>query len=236
MGHSHALSGLAVGAGTLPWAPVHGTVAQVSWVAAVGGFAMLPDLDQPGSTISRMWGPLTDIPSGLVSRVARGHRWGTHDTLLAPVVFFAIATLAARSYWSSLLLVAIAIGLALRALNFVIPGNAENTVLGNLALSWAGAWWLLAHSPSPLWLPWAVAAGVVTHIAGDLLTREGVPVPVVWIVHRCRLAITPLRTGTTLEKAVLAPAFLFAALVLLYLNTGAQRALDPLWARVSHWG
>ena len=36
LGHSHALSGLAVGAATLPWAPVHGTVAQVAWVSAVG--------------------------------------------------------------------------------------------------------------------------------------------------------------------------------------------------------
>ena len=72
LGHSHALSGLAVGAATLPWAPVSGPVAQVSWVAAVGGFAMLPYLDQPGSTIGRMWGPLTDIPSGLVSRVDAG--------------------------------------------------------------------------------------------------------------------------------------------------------------------
>jgi LexA-binding, inner membrane-associated putative hydrolase len=236
LGHSHALSGLAVGAATLPWAPVHGPVAQVSWVAAVGGFAMLPDLDQPGSTIARMWGPLTDIPSGAVGRIARGHRWGTHDTVLAPVVFFALATAAAKAYWSSLLLMALAIGLALHALNFVIPGRAENTILGNLALSWGGAWWLLAHSPWPQWLPWAVAAGTVTHIGGDLLTREGVPVPVVWVLHRCRLALTPMRTGTTLEKAVLAPAFLLAALVLLYVNTGVQRALDPLWQRVSHLG
>ena len=71
LGHSHALSGLATGAATLPWVPVHGTVAQVAWVSAVGGFAMLPDLDQKGSTISRMWGPLTDLPSGLINAVAR---------------------------------------------------------------------------------------------------------------------------------------------------------------------
>ena len=55
LGHSHALSGLAAGAATLPWAPVHGTVAQMSWIAAAGGFAMLPDLDHRGSTVSDMW-------------------------------------------------------------------------------------------------------------------------------------------------------------------------------------
>src|SRR6185312_12569997 len=123
LGHSHALSGLAAGAATLPWAPVQGPVAQVAWVAAVGGFAMLPDLDQESSTISHMWGPLTDVPSGVVGRVARGHRWGTHDALLSPVVFGLLALAASRAFWSSLLVLALAIGLALRALNFVIPGR-----------------------------------------------------------------------------------------------------------------
>jgi LexA-binding, inner membrane-associated putative hydrolase len=234
LGHSHALSGLAAGAATLPWAPVHGTVAQVAWVAAAGGFAMLPDLDQPGSTIARMWGPISDVPSGLVGRIARGHRWGTHDVLLAPVVFGTLAMLAARSFWSSLTLLAVAIGLALHALNFVIPGRVENTVVGNLVLSWGGAWLLLAHTSSPTWLPWAVGVGVVAHIAGDALTREGVPVPLIWIVHRARLAVTPMRTGCTIEKMVLAPLFLVVALVFLYVNTGVHQEVSPLVHRVTH--
>lgn len=233
LGHSHALSGLAAGAATLPWAPVQGPVAQVAWVAAAGGFAMLPDLDQPGSTIARMWGPISDVPSGLVGRIARGHRWGTHDALLAPLAFGLLATAASRTFWSSLLVLAVAIGLALHALNFVIPGRVENTVVGNLVLSWGGAWLLLAHSQPPVWLPWAVAVGVLAHIAGDALTREGIPVPLVWIVRRARLAVTPMRTGSTLEKAFLAPLFLVIAVVLLYANTGVQRALSPLWQRVT---
>ncbi len=236
LGHSHALSGLATGAATLPWVPVHGTVAQVAWVSAVGGFAMLPDLDQQGSTISRMWGPFTDLPSGVINAVARGHRWGTHDAVLSPVAFGLLASAAAWSSWSSLLLLALAIGLALRALHFVIPGRAENTVLGNLLLSWGGAWLLLEHSPGPDWLPWAVVVGVLTHVAGDALTTEGVPVPLLWVVHRARLSLTPLHTGTTVEKLVLAPLFLGATVCLLYLNTGAHDALDPLWQRLAALG
>src|SRR3712207_2365806 len=145
LGHSHALSGLAAGAATLPWAPVEGTVAQVAWIAGVGGFAMLPDLDHRSSTVSDMWGPVTDVPAGAVGRLAGGHRWGTHDAVLAPLAFGGLAMLAAEAYWSSLLLMALGIGLALRALHFVIPGRAETTVLGNLALSWVGAWSLLEH-------------------------------------------------------------------------------------------
>ncbi|SFL69312.1 metal-dependent hydrolase [Geodermatophilus ruber] len=228
LGHSHALSGLAVGAATLPWAPVEGTVAQAAWIAAVGGFAMLPDLDANGSTVSDMWGPVTDVPSGAIGRLAQGHRWGTHDAVLAPVAFGALALAAANAFWSSLLLMALAIGLALRALHFVIPGRAENTVVGNLLLSWGGAWLLLDHMPPPGWLPWAVAVGVLTHIAGDAITRQGVPVPLVWLVRRCRLTLTPLRTGATLEKAVLAPAFVVATLWFVYAHTGVRQALDPL--------
>ena len=228
LGHSHALSGLATGAATLPWVPVHGPVAQVAWVSAVGGFAMLPDLDQQGSTISRMWGPLSDLPSGVINTVARGHRWGTHDAVLAPAAFGLLAYAAAWSFWSSLLLLALAIGLALRALHVVIPGRAENTVIGNLVLSWGGAWLLLAHSPAPGWLPLAVAAGVLTHIAGDALTKEGVPVPLFWLLRRSRIAPVHLRTGATVEKLVLAPLFVLATVAFLYANTGAHELVEPL--------
>ncbi|MGY1782987.1 metal-dependent hydrolase [Geodermatophilus sp. SYSU D01036] len=230
LGHSHALSGLAAGAATLPWAPVEGTVAQVAWVAAAGGFAMLPDLDHTGSTVSDMWGPVTDVPSGAIGRLAGGHRWGTHDAVLAPLAFGALALAAAGLFWSSLLVMALGIGLALRALHFVIPGRAENTVVGNLVLSFGGAWLLLAHTPQPTWLPYAVGLGVLTHIAGDLITRQGVPLPVLWLAKRRRLALTPMRTGTTLEKAVLAPLFLGVAVWFVYANTGAREALDPYLA------
>ncbi|MCV2488726.1 metal-dependent hydrolase [Geodermatophilus sp. YIM 151500] len=236
LGHSHALSGLATGAVTLPWAPVQGTVGQVAWVAAVGGFAMLPDLDQRGATISRMWGPLSDVPSGVVGTVARGHRWGTHDAVLAPVVFGFLALLASGWYWSSLLLMAVAIGLALRALHFVIPGRAENTVIGNLLLSWGGAWLLLEHLAGPLWLPWAVATGVLVHIAGDALTSHGIPVPVLWVVGRARLKLSPLRTGATLEKAVLVPLFFATAVAFAYVNTAARDLVDPWLERLSSLG
>jgi membrane-bound metal-dependent hydrolase YbcI (DUF457 family) len=230
LGHSHALSGLAAGTATLPWAPVHGTVAQVAWIAAAGGFAMLPDLDHSGSTVSDMWGPVTDVPSGAIGRLARGHRWGTHDAVLGPLAFGALAVAAAGAFWSSLLLMALSIGLALRALNFVIPGRAENTVVGNLILSWGGAWLLLTHSPSPAWLPWAVALGVLTHIAGDALTTAGIPVPLVWVVRRCRLKLLPIRTGALVEKAVLVPLFVVAIVGFGYVNTAARGAVDPLVA------
>ena len=232
LGHTHALSGLAAGAATLPWAPVHGPVAQGAWVAAVGGFAMLPDLDHRGSTVSDMWGPVTDVPSGAIGAVSGGHRWGTHDAVLAPLAFGALALLAANAFWSSLLVLALAIGLALHALHFVIPGRAETTILGNLVLSWGGAWLLLTHMPSPAWLPWAVAAGVLTHILGDALTTAGVPVPLLWLATRSRLVLLRLRTGATVEKVALVPAFGIATFYFAYANTGLHLTVDPIVDRL----
>ena len=232
LGHSHALSGLAAGAATLPWAPVHGPVAQGAWIAAVGGFAMLPDLDHRSSTVSDMWGPVTDVPAGAIGALAGGHRWGTHDAVLAPLAFGALAIAASSAYWSSLLLLALAIGLALRALHFVIPGRTETTILGNLVLSWGGAWLLLEHMTSPAWLPWGVAAGVLTHVLGDAITTAGVPVPILWLVRRKRLALLPLRTGAGVERVALTPFFLAATVVLVYTNTGLHLAVDPFVDRL----
>jgi membrane-bound metal-dependent hydrolase YbcI (DUF457 family) len=73
-----------------------------------------------------------------------------------------------------------------------------------------------------------VALGVLTHIAGDALTCGGVPVPLLWLLNGGRLTFFPLRTGAMVEKAVLAPAFLLATIVFVYLNTAAGTAVQPL--------
>ena len=241
LGHSHAMSGLAAGAATLPWAPLTGLPEQAAWVAAWGGFAMLPDLDQgglhwrgampklSGSTVARMWGPISTSFAGLVATIARGHRNGTHDVLLAPVVFGLLAALAGRNPWSSLVLLALAIGLSLQALHVVIPGKVESTVVGNLVLSFAGAWWVTGTGSHALeWLPWAVAGGVVTHILGDWLTVGGVPIPLTWLDGSpVRVAAGLFRTGAGVERLV-AAAFTVAAVVLVYQRTPLHDLLAPL--------
>jgi membrane-bound metal-dependent hydrolase YbcI (DUF457 family) len=90
--------------------------------------------------------------------------------------------------------------------------------------------------PSPAWLPWAVMLGVLTHIVGDLLTCEGVPLPLFWAFGRNRIKLSPLRTGTAVETAVLVPLFLATALVFGYLNTPARDAVDPLLDKLASLG
>lgn len=222
LGHSHAMSGAAVGAALLPVAPVTGTTQQVAWVAAWAGFAMLPDLDQRGATIGRLWGPITALVSTGIGKLARGHRNGTHDALLAPLAFGGLAALSTLHPWASMALLAFAIGIAAKALHFMVPGSAENTWVGNLALSWAAAWWLTDTGNATFtWLPIAVAGGVLVHIAGDALTVGGCPVPFTWMDgHAARYSLKLFKTGAGIETFVLAPAFLLVAIALTYQHTG----------------
>ena len=238
LGHSHALSGLAAGAATLPFAPVHSAAQQTAWVAAWGGFAMLPDLDQRGATIGRMWGPVTEALATGIGAISRGHRNGTHDAILAPLAFGGLAWLAGQHPWTSLVMLAFAIGLALRACNFVIPGRAENTVIGNLAMSALGAWWITAagHASAP-WLPLAVGGGVLVHIAGDWFTVGGIPVPFTWFGgHATRVAGRFFKTGAPVELYFAAPMLLLATVYALYRNTGVYAATASLRAALRTLG
>jgi membrane-bound metal-dependent hydrolase YbcI (DUF457 family) len=188
MGPAHAASGLAAGALTLGVATTFGVdvpLEQLAWVVAWGGFAYLPDLDQKGSTAGSMWGPPTRLLSRGIGVLAVRHRGGTHDVVVAPIVFGLLAALAAQHRWSALVLLALAIGLALNAVAQLLPGSTARTALGNLVLSGVAAWWLTERGLVLPWLPIAVAGGVVVHIAGDALTTDGVPIPfTTWVRRR----------------------------------------------------
>ncbi|WP_432564975.1 metal-dependent hydrolase [Kineococcus sp. SYSU DK003] len=199
MGPAHAASGLAAGALTLGVAArlgVDAPLEQLAWVLAWGGFAYLPDLDQKRSTAGSAWGPPTRWLAGVIGVLARRHRGGTHDVLVAPLAFGALAAAATLNRWTALVVLALAIGLALHAVAQLIPGDAEKTALGNLVLSFAGAWLLTDAGVRLPWLPVAVAGAVVVHIAGDALTTDGVPVPLTtWFRRR------PLTVGLRLFDA-----------------------------------
>ena len=215
MGYNHVSCGVLAGLATLPLAPVHGWAAQASWVVALGGASLIPDLDTSGSSAARMWGPLTGAVSVVVAWVARGHRRGTHDALLGPAAFALMAWLATLHPISFGVGLALLIGLSLRGL--ALAGAGQLGVVGNLLLSSAAAWWLVVHGAAQVQLlPLVVAAGVLVHIAGDWVTTEGVPVPVVWIAdRRHRTGLGLFEVNNPLERALVAPALSLAVVALL---------------------
>ena len=231
MGRTHTLTGLAAGAVTLPALPAGaGVVDQVGWVLAVGGMTMLPDLDHPQATIARMWGPVTVATARGVAWVAGGHRNGTHDLLIAPLVFGLLAWAGLLTTVGTVVVVAVTAGLALRAASIAIPGDLEEHPLINAALSFGSAWWVVASGYAvPEWLPYAVVLGVLVHIAGDAITHGGAPVLLTWLTSRPRrFPGGPIGTGGLIEQAVIAPALLLATGWLIAVHTPIAGALTTL--------
>ena len=221
MGHTHVCCGLAAGAALTYALPgVDSLASRVAVTAVVGGMALLPDLDHPRATVSRTWGPVTYLASKVVCFLGRGHRGGTHDPLLAPLIAAGLAWAASQTFWTSVAMVALAAGLALRGCHFVIPGQAEKSWPINLAASWAVGWFAVEHAVDMWWLPIAVATGVAIHIAGDWMTYGQVPKPFSWLDGRDPgedFGPRMFRTGSWVET-VLAWLLVGATVALLYLG------------------
>ena len=98
LGHDHALSGALAFAVVAPLLPVSGTQLAVA-AALTAGAGILPDLDEPGSTIARTFGFLTGGFAWIVHQLSGGHRKGTHSLL--GVALMTVAALWAGSWQRS---------------------------------------------------------------------------------------------------------------------------------------
>ena len=229
----HTLSGVAAGVWSLPVAPVSGAAGSVVWVAACTGFALAPDLDHPASTAARMWGPVSQGPARLVGALC-GHRGATHRVAAVAVVGVAVwaattgrvtplAADIARHLGHArpaevgnsvgdgayLLVVAVTVGLAFAAARLPWPVN--------LTLAWLTAG-LTHRLDLPLgWLPWAAALGVAAHLAGDAITKQGLPGP-----RGRRVGPRLITTGGTAESVV---CLILAAAIAAYPFRGNLAAL-----------
>lgn len=195
MGASHALSGAAgwfvacAGATLAGREPSPSTVLVGAGVAA--GFALLPDVDHPGSTVARTLGPVTRGVARAVSWVADwvqdrtcrcckdpdtvAHR-GLSHTALGGV---ALGLLVALAGWrlgkpAAAAVVFLGVGLAVR-------GMVKRRVRGTLGAALSGglaALLVFALGPESGWWWLGVPAGFgcLAHILGDGLTRSAVPV------------------------------------------------------------
>lgn len=183
MARSHALTGAAAWLALAPpVATATGTPLPAGALAAgtvvTAGAALLPDLDHPSSTIARALGPISHLIARGVAAAAGGHRQATHSLAaclsLGTILVALTHTSAART--AGIVTGLLCVGLALRALGPAqvrAGGPIDLTLLGwTAALTWIG---VDQVDPAGIWLPAAVTLGALAHLAGDLLTPEGVP-------------------------------------------------------------
>jgi membrane-bound metal-dependent hydrolase YbcI (DUF457 family) len=210
LGHSHSLSGATAWAATCSLAPMAGVHPRWGAIAAgllaTAGAALLPDLDHPEATPAWTFGAPSRALARFVHRVSGGHRHATHSLLFAaliPLLTWLGDALGGR--WFEIGALFVLYTFAARALRLA-PG-ASSSFGGVAAIA---TWFLL---PDLAWLPWAVAAGILAHLGGDCLTREGCPL--LWPQRRHYMIPLVQRTGNKIETMLFAPAFALGAVALL---------------------
>lgn len=240
LGFNHTQTGLIGGLATLPIAPVTSAWGEVSWVVAWGGFALLSDLDahgplwkRSGSAVTQMWGPITGLLSRAVTFVARGHRMGTHDLLLAPLGAWLLFTLLVSvGPIGQMTSIALAMGMMMRGWSLLAPGGVG--AASNFLVSWSVAWWVVHAGQAAwfYWVPWAAVGGVIVHCLGDLLTPYGLPIPVLWIFgFDTRLSVSLFPTGKSFERSVVSPLTTLVLVGAVWWQTGIS-SVGELYACV----
>lgn len=225
----HALSGAAVGLWVAGVAQL-GVAQSFAAAAICSGAALLPDIDNPSATVSRVFGSLSQWFSRRVNdasaavydltKTARdkdrdgGHRGVTHTWPFA-VAVGAGSTAAAQFFPGLLTVLFLCLSLALRGLLGVLAKRVGwlVTTATSAALTAIAAFWL---PPSSTWLGILVGLGCLVHCWGDSLTLQGCPW--MWPIRirgkRWYDIATPgflrFRAGGKIENVLVTPALILA--------------------------
>jgi hypothetical protein len=252
MGGTHVASALAVGVAVAPLLGQHTPVGVMLVAVVVGGWALVPDLDHPSSTASRVFGPVTRLVSWLLRAVSRSvYAWtkgprdepckGEHRHLSHTAVFAAALGYGTRWLTGTYGRWAVA-GVVLFGVILATEALGDWIVLPPIL---AGSWWAATDLPGFLagldgmagWIGYAVALGCFVHCLGDALTESGCPflwpLPIAgetWYEIRPP-ALLRFHTDCKFERRFLFPAFLATALVLL-----VWPYVTPLISRLSTKG
>jgi membrane-bound metal-dependent hydrolase YbcI (DUF457 family) len=233
MGRTHALTGWCAGAALAPVVGLGSLPGVVVFATATAGYALLPDLDHPGASASRLFGPITGLlcrilraMSAAAYKATKGPRDedspGTHRHLTHTVVFALVLGSAAAiashtaGRWAVAGIAGFGLLLAVAALGDWLLLLAAGG--GYLLDRQVDALTVLQHAAGPIGL--AVAAGCITHCAGDALTRSGCPflwpIPIAgetWYEIRPPASLR-FRTGGLVERILIAPAAVLLGLFL----------------------
>lgn len=234
MGRTHALTGVVAGLAVAPLVGVTRPAAVGVFAAVCAGWALVPDLDHPSSSASRLLGPVTRalsaglrIGTGAFYRLTKGprdeagtHRTVTHTALFAAIVGALIGWGGALTPWVPLAVALFGVLLAADRLGDWLLAAAAVGV--GAALVGPGWVWLLGQVAVLSWAA-GVAAGLgcLVHVCGDMVTISGAPLlfplPIKGETYwelRPPSALR-FRTNGSFERIVVFPLFVVVGVLLL---------------------
>jgi membrane-bound metal-dependent hydrolase YbcI (DUF457 family) len=218
LGHDHALTGAVAFTAVAPLLHVTGP-GLLAGLVLTAGAGVLPDIDEPGSTIARSYGFLTEAFAWVVHHLSGGHRKGTHS-VIGVLVFTAGAWAAVHFDGTFAGKVALAVFLSLllaAALRALHVGGHHGDALG-VAAAAATIYFHVGLVLTPL----CIALGAAAHIAGDMLTHGGCPV--IYPVSREEFHLLPrelqFTTGKLAEHWIITPLLTAALVYLACRDTG----------------
>ena len=193
-----ALGGSIVGHTLLGFNALDNTI----FTAAVAGFGLLPDLDEPKSTISRQFGGLSKPFSMFTRRIAGGHRNATHSWIF--VAFgIGLGYLGYQLPMAAAILMAFSFLLGART---VLPDHARANLAPFLVGSIAtGAVIGYGQIVDPNVILYAPALGILLHQMGDFITPQGI----IWLYpFRWKMRWVWFTTDDSTEHNVMLPVLL----------------------------
>ncbi|WP_026818472.1 metal-dependent hydrolase [Arthrobacter castelli] len=151
----------------------------VTGALVTAGAALVPDADHHNASIAHSLPPLSNLLCAGIGTISGGHRHGSHSII--GLIAFTAAALAAGLwtvhvpglgvvYPGAGLLSVLLIAFAAKALKIIPDRMRASPWTVGLSL---GVFIALFAPEQRFWFPLAMAAGVVVHILGDMLTTGG---------------------------------------------------------------
>jgi membrane-bound metal-dependent hydrolase YbcI (DUF457 family) len=174
LGRNHLL--LAASCGFLIGSTTHRGYVAVGCAVVTATAGVIPDIDEPESSISRLGGLLTRLASVIIAKVAGGHRALTHSlAFIAAGVIASLFLLSSSTVLRALLVVcsAVCLTMALRSVFHVRRDRFVPAIVG------IGVGLVLPPSPVDLL---GLPIGLAVHVFSDALTGSGVPL--LWPIQK----------------------------------------------------
>lgn len=226
LGRSHAILGSTVILGIdgyVNHAILHNSISPSELAAALAigaGFSLLPDIDEPGATLSRKLGAISKGLSTVVNVASGGHRHGTHSLLFVLLTYVGFAYLDRFALTGPIAIYASLATVLVMVVPFRIVRQgsfiAMTVPIVAALLLWHVETGSFFANPAHVqsfhhltWLPVAAASGVAAHLLGDIITTQGVPL--LWPLQKRTFAIPLIGKVHSIREHIL-DGVLFLAL------------------------